>query len=117
MFDDGIESPSLVEFVEWLFVQHPTFAVELFVRGTGDARGRVLDGSGELRTDALEGGDVYHAPTVFQLKAMLYHAGIVTERGAEPSRLDPTTDRWALREPVSVGNDGGRGTGASTDWG
>ena len=117
MFDDGIESPSLVEFVEWLFVQHPTFAVELFVRGTGDARGRVLDGSGELRTDALEGGDVYHAPTVFQLKAMLYHAGLVTERGAEPSRLDPTTDRWALREPVSVGRDGGRGTGASTDWG
>ena len=117
MFDDGIESPSLVEFVEWLFVQHPTFAIELFVRGTGDARGRVLDGSGGLRTDALVEGDVYHAPTVFQLKAMLYHAGVVTERGAEPTRLDPTTDRWALREPVSVGKNGRRGTDASTDWG
>jgi hypothetical protein len=37
---------------------------------------------------------------VFQLKAMLYHAGILTERGAEPSRIDPSTDVWALRHPV-----------------
>ena len=102
MADDGIGSPSLVEFVEWLFVHHPTFTVELFVRGTTDARSRVLDGAGELRADALGDGNVYHAPTVFQLKAMLYHAGIVTERGAEPNRLDPTADRWALREPVSA---------------
>ncbi|CCQ35775.1 uncharacterized protein Nmlp_1576 [Natronomonas moolapensis 8.8.11] len=117
MFDEGIESPSLVELVEWLFVQHSTFAIELFVRGTGDARGRVLGGSGELRTDALEDGDVYHAPTVFQLKAMLYHAGVVTERGAEPTRLDPTTDRWALREPVVVSKNGGCGAGGATDRG
>ena len=110
MFDDGAGSPSLAEFVEWLFTQHPTFAIELFVRGTGDARGRVLDGSGKLRTDALEDGAIYHSPTVFQLKAMLYHAGIVTERGAEPSRLDPTTDSWSLREPVSVGAGGTSGS-------
>ena len=111
MDDDGIEEPTLVDLVEWLFVHHPTFTVELFVRGTDDARSRVLDGSGELRADALADGDVYHAPTTFQLKAMLYHAGFVVERGAEPSRLDPTTDRWALREPVSVGT-GGSETGS-----
>jgi hypothetical protein len=40
------------------------------------------------------------SPTVFQLKAMLYHAGILTERGAEPHRLAPTEDVWALRNPV-----------------
>jgi hypothetical protein len=101
MHDDGVRDPSLAELVEWLHVQHPTFAVELFVRGTDGARSRVLDAEGALRPAALADGDVYHAPTTFQLKAMLFHAGILTERGAEPHRLDPTTDVWALREPLS----------------
>jgi hypothetical protein len=100
MYEDGIVDPSLVEFVEWLSVQHPTFAVELFVRGTDDARGRVLGADGELRVEELRDGDVFHSPTVFQLKAMLYHVGILEERGAEPSRLDPTEDSWRLRHPL-----------------
>jgi hypothetical protein len=100
MHDDGIVEPTLVDLVEWLHVHHPTFAVELFVRGTGDARSRVLDGDGELRVGELTDGHVYHSPTVFQLKAMLYHAGILAERGAEPHRLDPGTDSWRLRHPV-----------------
>jgi hypothetical protein len=100
MYDDGIRAPSLVDVVEWLHVQHPTFAVELFVRGTDGARSRVLDGDGSLRRDALRDGDVYHSPTVFQLKAMLFHAGLLAERGAEPHRLDPVTDDWRLRNPV-----------------
>jgi hypothetical protein len=32
---------------------------------------------------------------------MCYHAGILTERGAEPSNLDPSNDEWRLREPLS----------------
>jgi len=44
----------------------------------------VLTPDGELREQALHDGHVYHSPTVFQLKAMLYHAGILTERGTEP---------------------------------
>ena len=100
MFDDGIAAPSLVDLVEWLHVHHPTFTVELFVRGTGGVRERVLDPDGELRRDELADGAVFHSPTVFQLKAMLYHAGVLAERGAEPHRLDPTTDSWALREPL-----------------
>jgi hypothetical protein len=31
---------------------------------------------------------------------MCYHVGLLTERGAEPHRLDPEDDVWALREPV-----------------
>ncbi|WP_313693597.1 hypothetical protein [Halorarum halobium] len=102
MHDDGIAEPSLVDLVEWMHVQHPTFTVELFVRGTEDVRGRVLDADGDLRVETLADGHVYHSPTVFQLKAMLYHAGILAERGAEPHRLDPTTDEWTLREPLAV---------------
>jgi hypothetical protein len=100
MHEDGITAPSLVDLVEWLHVQHPTFTVELFLRGTDDARTRVLDADGGLDAAALRDGSVYHSPTVFQLKAMLYHAGVLTERGAEPHRLDPETDVWALRHPV-----------------
>ncbi|MFC4246255.1 hypothetical protein ACFOZ7_04500 [Natribaculum luteum] len=102
MHDDGIRDPSLVDLVEWLHVHHPTFTVELFLRGTDDVRSRVLDETGTLEVDELADGNVFHAPTVFQLKAMLFHAGILADRGAEPHRLDPTTDSWRLREPLEV---------------
>lgn len=41
--------------------------------------------------------------TVFQVKAMLYHTGILTEPGAEPSKLDLESDIRGLREPVREG--------------
>jgi len=102
MHEDGIASPSLVNLVEWLHVHHPTFTIELFLRGTEDARSRALDADGELHTEALADGNVYHSPTVFQLKAMLYHAGILTTRGAEPHCLDPETDEWRLCAPLDA---------------
>jgi len=100
MHEDGIHEPSLVDLVEWLHVQHPTFTVELFLRGSDEVRSRVLDEEGQIQPAELKDGTVFHSPTVFQLKAMLYHSGILTERGAEPHRLDPTTDVWQLREPL-----------------
>jgi len=98
MHEDGITEPSLPEVVEYLHELHPSFTVELFVRGDDDIRSRVLNADGELQRAALSDGDIYHSPTVFQLKAVLYHAGILTSRGAEPSNLDPLADVWALRE-------------------
>jgi hypothetical protein len=100
LHEDGFAEPTLVQLVRYLYEQHPSFTIELFVRGTDDARGRVLGSDGELRTAPLSDGTIYHSPTVFQLKAMLYHAGILTERGAEPSNLDPESDVWALREAL-----------------
>lgn len=100
LHEDGVEAPTLVELVTYLHELHPSFTIELFVRGTDDVRSRVLSADGELRTGPLSAGETYHSPTVFQLKAMLYHAGILTERGAEPSNLDPQEDVWALRERV-----------------
>ncbi|WP_137289308.1 hypothetical protein [Natronorubrum halophilum] len=100
MHDDWQPEPSLVDLLEHLHTLHPTFAIELFVRGDDDVRSRVLTEDGALRREALEDGYVYHSPTVFQLKAMLYHTGILTERGREPNRLEPLEDVWALREPV-----------------
>ena len=103
MHEEGVAEPSLVDLVEWCHVQHPAFTVELFLRGTDDARSRVLDGDGDIRSAELDDGAVYHSPTVFQLKAMLYHAGVLTERGAEPHRLDPAADVWALAQPLDRG--------------
>jgi len=97
---DGISAPSLVDLVEHLHTTKPTFTVELFLRGTEQARGQVLTEEGNIRSAALTNGNVYHSPTVFQLKAMLYHAGILTERGSEPHRLNPTEDVWKLCESV-----------------
>ena len=100
MHEDGIGEPSLVELVEWLHVHHPTFTIELFIKGSEDVRGRVLDDDGILNSDELEDGTVFHSPTVFHFKAMLYHSGLLTEKGSEPKSLEPTEDRWALREPL-----------------
>ncbi len=97
---DGERELSLVDLVEYLHVLHPSFTVELFLCGDEAVRRQVLTPAGDLRPGALESGHVYHSPTVFQLKAMWYHTGILTDRGAEPSRLDPLEDVWALCEPV-----------------
>ncbi len=100
MADDDLRDPTLVQLVEYLHEVHPTFTVELFLKGSEDVRSRVLDGDGDLRPGALTDGEVYHSPTVFQLKAMLYHAGVLADRGAEPHRLDPETDSWRLRQAL-----------------
>ncbi|QPV64267.1 hypothetical protein I7X12_06530 [Halosimplex litoreum] len=100
LHDDGERRPTLRAFVEYLHELHPTFTVELFLRGDEGVRERALTEDGDLRTEALADGNAYHSPTVFQLKAMLYHAGVLTERGSEPHRLDPREDRWALRHDV-----------------
>jgi len=100
MHDDGHARPTLVDLVRYLHEVHPSFTVELFLRGDDAVRSRALTADGDLRDPPLREGGSYHAPTVFQLKAMLYHTGILTDRGAEPSNLDPTEDVWALRERV-----------------
>lgn len=98
--DAGTRDPSLRQLVVHLHERHPAFAVELFVRGTDDARERVFADENTLDRDVLADGTIYHSATTFQLKALLYHVGILAERGAEPHRVDPTTDSWALRMPV-----------------
>ena len=98
---DGLAAPSVVDVVCRLFDLRPAFAVELFVRGTDEARRRVLDDGGDLREAALSDPSVYHSPTLFQYKTMLYHAGLFATRGTEPSRIDdPAATDWRLRDPV-----------------
>lgn len=39
---------------------------------------------------------VYRGHAVFQFKSLLFHCGVLTERGADTSRLHPPEDRWEL---------------------
>jgi hypothetical protein len=100
LHEQGIREPTLKEFVLRLFDSHPSFAVELFVSSKDEKRERVFISEDELDPDVLENGEVYQPSTTFQLKAMMYHTGILTETGAEPSRIDPTEDVWRLLEAV-----------------
>jgi len=38
----------------------------------------------------------YDSAATFQYKSMLYHSGVVSSRGQDTSRLNPTTDTWEL---------------------
>lgn len=100
LHDNGKPDPTLPELVLAIFNEHPTFAVELFIRGTDHARSRVFLDENTLDATVLEDASIYASPTVFQLKAMLYHVGILTNRGAEPTRLTPNEDVWQLRHPI-----------------
>ena len=91
--------PSLIELIERLHQSKPTFTVELFIRG-GDARDEALTEDGQLLIDNHGDGNLYHSPTVFQLKTMLFHAGILSRRGSEPKELQPAEDVWKLLQPV-----------------
>jgi hypothetical protein len=68
--DDGVPESSLPQLVRYLHELHPSFTVELFLRGDEAVRERVLTGEGELRREPLSDGAVYHSQTVFQLKAL-----------------------------------------------
>jgi len=100
LHEEGVREPTLKELVLHLFESHPSFAVELFVSSKDEKRERVFAGEDELDAEVLENGDVYQPSTTFQLKAMMYHASLLTETGAEPSRIDPVEDVWQLREKV-----------------
>ena len=100
LHDDGVTEPSLKEFVLNLYDSHPSFTVELFISNKEEKRERVFRDDDTLDGEALEDGAVYQPSTTFQLKAMMYHTGILTDTGAEPSNIDPTEDVWRLLESV-----------------
>lgn len=48
--------------------------------------------------DVFESADAYCATVTYQLKTLLYHLGVLTERGSDSTRLDPQHDVWALTD-------------------
>lgn len=100
LHEGGHGSSTLRQLVIHLYQQHPSFTIELFIRDDENARERVFATEDSLDRAVLTDGSVYQSSTTFQLKAILFHAGILTERGAEPHRIDPADDIWQLEYPL-----------------
>jgi len=97
--EGGNQKPTLVEVAEAVAEKQPNFAMDLFVSTRSEDRERALSDSddGVINKSALSHGEVYSTHTTFQYKAMLFHVGLLTERGTgTKSKLDPTSDIWAL---------------------
>jgi hypothetical protein len=58
-------------------------------------------GSQTTDPNRFDDASVYAGCAVYQLKSNLYHAGILTERGADTSALVPKQDYWAI-EPSHI---------------
>lgn len=102
--DEGTDQPSLSTVARAIARERPDFALDLFVSPVAHSRERILTGNDDqpLDLEAFESGAVYSTHTTFQYKAILYHCGLLTERGHDKkSTLDPTTDVWALETPLN----------------
>lgn len=100
LMEDGIRCPTLAQVTKAVAENHLDFALDLFVAKSD--RNRVLsDEDGELvDIDAFDDGRVYSTHTTFQYKALLYHVGILTERGTgTKSEIRPDESIWALETP------------------
>ncbi|WP_226013240.1 hypothetical protein [Halomicrobium salinisoli] len=100
--EEGNDEPCLAEVAKAVAVDRPNFALDLFVSPRSKDRERVLDEeSSTIDLAAFDNGEIYSTHTEFQYKAMLYHAGFLTERGTDTkSETVPTTDICALETPL-----------------
>lgn len=80
----------------------PEAARTAFVRGGTD----IPDGPAE-QADALYRAETYHTAVTCQLKTIMYHAGLLTETGADSSHLVPQTDVWELEPDAMDAVNGG----------
>lgn len=100
---EGHREPSLALVAKTIAQERPDLALDLFV-SPGD-REDVLNGSkehGQIDLEKFEEGAVYSTHTTFQYKAMLYHVGLLTERGHDDkSDLDPQSAEWSLENTMT----------------
>lgn len=83
-------SCQLYELAWTLWKDSPNIAQETFLTPPLQHSDRTF----EAVTDAGN----YHGKATYQFKALLYHAGILSKRGAITSTLDPVADEWQLTD-------------------
>jgi hypothetical protein len=79
---------------------------ELLRRPFEWSRSDVGPANDQSKIDALSSPNEYTGQTVYQFKSILYHCGILTERGRDTSALVPNQDRWEL-DPTLIELEGG----------
>lgn len=105
LMSSGEPAPTLGQVAKAVAEKRPNFAVDLFVSPRPSDRNRVFsdDEPRVLELDMFDTGEIYSTQTTYQYKAMLCHAGLITERGVDKkSKIDPSTEVWALETPLSM---------------
>lgn len=84
----------------------PELAHEYLIRWPETARALVVRHTVDLPEDESQAADmlfdagVYHSGVTCQLKTILYHCGILTEKGSDSTHLMPATDVWELEDDL-----------------
>jgi hypothetical protein len=96
--EQGQTEPTLVRVATEIARKKPDFAMDLFV--SPGERDEVIEGTennGKVNLEKFKEGIIYSTHTTYQYKAMLYHVGLLSERGHDTkSNLDPENAIWAL---------------------
>lgn len=96
----GCREPSLAQVAKAVAKERPDFALDLFANTSAqDEMFEKESENDERRIDlsAFDDGEIYSTHTTFQYKAVLYHVGLITERGVDKkSEIEPTEEIWAL---------------------
>ena len=94
---DGIR-PATIDELAWQACQiNQPLAVEVLF--TQSERADVLTSAGEIDETVLRDPRVYKSGLHFQFKAMLYHVGLVTDRGTD-QKAAVLSDNWTLEDTV-----------------
>lgn len=92
----GADQPSLAQVATSVADDSLEFALDLFVASADRERAPSCLNESDPRS-AFRDGSIYSTHTTLQYKAMLYHVGLLTERGTgTKSKIDPEMDTWAL---------------------
>lgn len=84
---------SLPEFVDAAAESDPSLIGTTFLRDRADTWTAEA-----IRAQPLAETQTYSSYAISQFKTSLFHAGFLTERGADTSRHDPGADIWALTD-------------------
>lgn len=112
---EALHTPTLYGIIDAEWELNRKFITALFIRDHDVVREEVLGGPmlrthwptcvDELDHNALSSGviehddeylTVYRSATTYQLKNLLWHLGILTEKGTQARNLTPTEEVWAL---------------------
>lgn len=94
--EEGHREPSLARVAKTIAQKRPELSLDLFISPSD--RESVLE-DGQINLAKFNEGSIYSTHTTFQYKAMLFHVGLLTERGHDKkSELDPQSSVWALED-------------------
>jgi hypothetical protein len=100
---EDVVEPTLPTVVERACARNRPLAIEVFL--TRDRREDALTVDGELLPERLADSGLYKSGAYFQLKAQLYHVGLLTSRGTDDAEA-AIEDVWRLEHPVGDASHG-----------